>query len=84
MKGKYCLIGFVLLVSIIGVLALTASEYVDCRDFNSDEFLDLALASEYTILPIFDPHLNTHSILISPLKIFYFQRSISFSAVLRF
>jgi hypothetical protein len=83
MKGKYFLLNFVLLISIIGVLALTASEYVDCKGFYPDEFLDLALAWEYPILPVFAPHLNTYSYLFRSVKIFYFQRMDLANPILR-
>jgi hypothetical protein len=74
MRGKRCLINLVLLISIGGVLALTASTCVDCKDFYPDEFLDLALASRGPIIPVFAPYLNTHPYLLQTLKIFYFGR----------
>ena len=75
MKGKHCLISLVLLISIIASVALTASEYVDCKDCYPDEFLDLGLACQYPIFPVFAPHQNTHPLLFLSLKIFYFQRA---------
>jgi hypothetical protein len=75
MKGKYCLISFVLLISIFGVLALTAQDYVACQGDFPDEFLDLAVACQNPTLPVFAPHLNTHPIPIGLLKIFCFQRT---------
>lgn len=72
------------MISTIGILALTASDYVDCKDFYADELLDLGLASEYPVLPVFAPHLNTHPIPIGHVKIVYFQRISSLSTVLRF
>jgi hypothetical protein len=74
MKGKYCLLNFVLLISIIGVLVLTASEYIDCNDLCPDEFLDLALAWQYPILPVFVPHLNNHPYLLHSSNSFYLER----------
>ena len=62
------------MISIFGVLAFTASQYVDCRELYPDEFLDLALAWQYPILPVFAPHLNTHPFLLRFAKVFYFRR----------
>ena len=67
------LVIFALLCSIIGTLALTAPEYVACRDLCPDEFLDLALASQDSVLPVFDLHRNTHPTLLRSLKTLYFQ-----------
>jgi hypothetical protein len=83
MKGKYCLISFVLLISIIGVLALSASEYVDCKGFYPDEFLDLALAWQCPISTVFARHLDTHPYLLYSLKIFDFRRIDLLTPILR-
>jgi len=83
MKGKYCLISFVLLISIIGVLGLTASEYVDCKGFYPDQFLDLALAWQYPILPVFARHLDTPFYRLHSLKIFDFQKIYLLTPILR-
>ncbi len=83
MKGNKCLINLLLLISITGVLALTASEYVSCKDISPDEFLDLAVASQYPISPAFAPRLNTHACLLRSLKIFYFQKINFLTAILR-
>jgi len=66
-----------------GSLALTASTYVDCKDFYPDEFLDLALACQYPILPVFAPHRNTHPFLLYCLKGFYFKRIALLTPILR-
>jgi hypothetical protein len=47
------LLRFILLISLIGASALTASDYADCKDLLPDEFLDLALAPRHLIFPIF-------------------------------
>jgi len=86
MKGTHCLVNLVLLISImsiIGAIALTASEYVDCKAPCADEFLDLALACENPILPVFAPQMNTHPYLPHSLKIFYFQGINYLTTVLR-
>jgi hypothetical protein len=60
MKENHPLIAFVLLVSIMGCLALTASDYVGCESCYADEFLDLGLACQIPILNAPVPHWNTH------------------------
>ena len=62
-------------MSMFGVLALTTQEYVSCHDDFPDEFLDIAAACQNPTLPVFAPHLNTHPIPISLLKISCFQRA---------
>jgi len=64
-------------------LALTASEYVDCKDLCPDEFLDLAMEPSSPILPVFASSLNTHFYLLLPLKIFDFPQTSLFTAILR-
>jgi hypothetical protein len=83
MKGTRCLISLLLLISIIGAIALTASKYVDCNDPCADEFLDLALVCQNPILPVFAPQMNTHPYLPHSLKIFYFQGINYLTTVLR-
>jgi hypothetical protein len=83
MKGKYCLISFVLLISIFGLLALTASEYVDCKGFYPDQFLDLALAWQYPISPVFARTLAIQPYRLHFLKIFDFQRIDLLTPILR-
>jgi len=83
MTRNNCLISVVLLVSIIGVLALTASDYVGCTNPYPDEFLDFAFECPYPILPVFAPQLNTHPLLLHSLKIFYFQKIDFLSPILR-
>jgi len=75
MKKNSRLINLLLVIGMFGVLAFTAQEYVACHDDFPDEFLDLAVACQNPTLPIFAPHLNTHPILMSPLKLFCFQRT---------
>ena len=71
------------MVSIIGALALTASGFVECRNVESDEFLDMALACQYPILPVFAPHLNTHPCILHSLKTLCFGRINLLTAILR-
>jgi hypothetical protein len=75
MRKNNCLINLLLLISMFGVPALTAQEYVACHDVFPDEFLDLAAACQNPTLPVFAPHPNTHPIPISLLKIFCLQRT---------
>ena len=75
MRKNNHLINLLLLISILGVLAITAQQYVACQDDFPDEFLDLAAACQNPTLPVFAPHLNTHPIPISLLKILCFQRT---------
>ena len=83
MKALRFLVTLVLLISIFGALALTASEYVDCKNPFPDEFLDIALECQGPILPVFAPQLNTHPLLIHSSKIFYFQRDNLLTTFLR-
>ncbi len=83
MKKNYHLISSVLLGIVTGVLALTASSYVDCKDLSPDEFLDLASEPQYSILPVFSPHQNTHPMLHRLLKIFYLRGVNFFTAIIR-
>jgi hypothetical protein len=41
-------------------LALTASGFLNCKDFYIDEFLDLALVFALPVIPVFGHHRNTH------------------------
>jgi len=75
MKVNIRIINLVLLISVFGVLALTAQEYVTCQDGFPDEFLDLAAACQNPTFPVFAPHLNTHPFLARPLEIFCRQRT---------
>jgi len=83
MKVSRFLAALFLLISIFGGLAFTASEYVDCKNFYPDEFLDFALECHYPILPIFAPYWNTHPLLLHSFKIFYFQRDDLLATFLR-
>ena len=83
MRRNYGLISFVLLISTVGVLLLTASEYVGCKDFYPDEFLDLALAWQYPSLIVFAPYLDNHPYLYHSLKGSYFRRIDLLTPVLR-
>lgn len=74
MKRNHCLISVVLLISILGVLALTGLEYVDCKNIYPDQFLDLSLAWQHPTLPVFAPYRNTHPLLLRSMKILSFQR----------
>ena len=83
MKGNHYIVSLVLLISIIGALALTASQYVNCTDLYPDEFLDLALECQYPILPIFAPYRNTHPLLLHSFKISYFRTDNHLTTFLR-
>ena len=84
MKGNRCLVNLVLLIAMTGSLALTASTYVDCKDFYPDEFLDLGLLCQHPILPVFTPHLNTYPSKLFSVKISDSQKLEFLSTVLRF
>ncbi len=75
MKQTHCLTKLLLICSIFGSLVLTAPDYVDCRDPIPDEFLDLALATQDSILPVFDPNRNTYPFYFRSLRTFHFQRA---------
>jgi len=75
MKKNSGLVNLLLVISLLGVLAFTAQEYVACQDDFPDEFLDLAGACQTPMLLVFAPHLNTHPIWMIPLKLFCFQRT---------
>ena len=83
MKRNNRLISLVLLISIIGSLALTASEYVDCTNLYPDQFLDLAMECQNPILPVFAPYRNTHPLFLPGLKTSYVQRDNLFNTLLR-
>ena len=74
MKRGHCLIVLGLLISVIGGIALTLSEWVSCKESYPDELLDLGLTCQDPILHGLAPHRNTHPLLILSLRIFYFQR----------
>jgi hypothetical protein len=82
MKGNGRSINLILLISIIGGLALTAPEYAACKDLFPDEFLDLGLACQGPIFPVFASHRNTHPLLLSR-KILYFQKDNLLFTILR-
>ena len=75
MRKNNRLVGLLLSISMLGVLALTAEQYVACQDNFPDEFLDLAAACQNPILPVFTPHLSTDPFSISLLKIFCVHRT---------
>jgi len=72
-----------LLISIFGSLALTSSQYVGCKDFYPDEFLDLAFEYQYPVLPIFAPYRNTHPLVLHSFQISYFLRDNHLTTLLR-
>ena len=75
MKGDNRSINLLLLISMLGVLTLTAHEYVVCQSDLPDEFLELAVTFQRPTLPVFAPLLNNHPSLIRPLKTFSFLRT---------
>ena len=77
------LIGLLLLTSILGVLAFTASDYVVCHDDFPDEFLDLVVASPSPVLPVFAPQLNIHPYGLRSLKALLLQKVNFLTSVLR-
>lgn len=74
---------YLLLGSISGAFAFTASEYVDCEDLFPDEFLDLAFESPNPVSPIFESQPYIHPTLLHFLKELYFQEIFFLTACLR-
>ena len=83
MRKNTRLFTLLLLISMVGVLALTTSECISCTDDFPDEFSDLAVAWQNPILTVFDFHLNPNPFLVSFLKIFFSQRTILNTSSLR-
>jgi hypothetical protein len=74
---------YLLLGSIFGLLAFTASGYVGCTDLCPDELLDLVFESPNPISPVFESHLEIHPLPISSLEVYYFQKVNLLTNVLR-
>jgi len=79
MKGKTpylltYLLTYLLLGGIFGLLAFTASDYVDCKDLDPDEFLDLAFESHQFISPVLNPYLKTQPFFFRSLRTIHFQK----------
>ncbi|HUL22073.1 MAG TPA: hypothetical protein VLZ10_11500 [Thermodesulfobacteriota bacterium] len=72
-----------LLISILGVLAFTATDYVVCNDDFPDEFLDLAVACSAPVLPVFAPQLNIHPDVLKSLNAILLQKVNFLTSVLR-
>jgi hypothetical protein len=70
MKKNNWLISWFLLLSVVGLLNLTTPDWVGCHDFYPDEFLDLGLLSQDSILPLFASRLNTN-----PSNLFFVKKS---------
>jgi hypothetical protein len=83
MKRNHRLINWVLFVSMVGALALTASTYVGCGSFESDEYLDLAQVSPNPVVPILACHWKTRPLYLRFLKTFCFQRANLLTNLLR-
>jgi hypothetical protein len=84
MKGKTpYLLTYLLLGGILGLLAFTASDYVDCKDLGPDEFLDLALESHQFISPVLNPRLNTQPSFFCSLRTQQFQKADLLTNLLR-
>jgi hypothetical protein len=83
MRKNARIIDLLLLISMVGVLALTAQQYVACQDDFPDDFLDLAAACPPWTLPVFAPHLNPHPFPIGLLKMVYFQKTNIHTTTLR-
>jgi hypothetical protein len=59
---------------MFGLLALTPQEYVVCQDDFPDEFLDLAVACQNPILPVFAPYKNAYPSLVCFRNTFCFRK----------
>ena len=84
MKGKNpYLLTYLLLGGIFGLLAFTASDYVDCKDLRPDEFLDLAFESHQFTSPVLNPRLNTQVFFFRSLRTIHFQKADLLANLLR-
>ena len=63
------------LISLFGVLALTAQDYIASQDDFPDEFLYFAVICPHSSVPVLAPHLNIHPFPMSLLKTSSFQRA---------
>jgi len=69
------LLTYLLLGGIFGLLAFTASDYVDCKDLGPDEFLDLAFESHQFISPVLNLNSNPQPFFFRSLRTLHFQRA---------
>jgi hypothetical protein len=77
------IISLVLTISMVGGLALSASAYVSCANFEADEFLDIAQIYQNPNSPILALHL-TNNPLNPPLpKLLHFKKINPFVEILR-
>ena len=83
MRKNHRFVNLLLLITILGVLAFTATDYVVCDDDFPDEFLDLAVACSAPVLPVFAPQLNIHPYVLKSLKEILLQKVNFLSCVLR-
>ena len=81
--GNKRLINLVLMLSIFGVLAFTASEYVSCHDEFPDEFLDLVAAYQNPVLLVFTSQLNVHLYVLKFLKVVHLRKINLLTSILR-
>lgn len=83
MKANHRKINFVLVISLMGVLALTASSYVGCGNFDSDEFLDIAQIYQNPNLPMLAFYLSTLPLCRLVPKVLHFKNVILLPSILR-
>jgi hypothetical protein len=83
MKRNHRLINWFLLVILSVSFAMTASDYVDCKDLYPDESLDLAAESPYEISPVLDFRQNTEPGLLRFLEVLHFQETDPFNIIQR-
>jgi hypothetical protein len=83
MGEDHFLTSSVLLISIIGVLTLSTSAYVNCGDFHPDEFMDLDLACQPQVLPVLFQFLNTSPFHRATLKTLCFRQAYFLTTFMR-
>ena len=83
MRKNNRFLNLLLLISILGVLAFTATDYVVCNDDFPDEFLDLAVACSAPVLPVFATQLNIHPDVLKSLNAILLQKVNFLTSVLR-
>ena len=83
MKGDNRLTGLVLLVAIFGVLVLSAGDYVVCHNEFPDEFLDLAVVCQSSIVPVFSSPLNVNPYVLKFLRVSHLRKVNSATSTLR-
>jgi len=64
-----------LILFLMGFLALTASDFVNCNNTGPDIYLDLAITCQNPNLPILALHWNPNQFEPSALEIYYCNRT---------